>query len=195
MRIPGISIYPEVHKIEFWQQQSSLTRDRTFWSRILLKSKTSNRVLIGVPLATLLRIGVSSYGVHSYRCPGRSTRISRCLDRSLHRFWYQVDLSIDWGIRVDRFKVCGVQVDLTIVSGIQVNYYTFLSLGWWLHSFWCPSRSLHSFKRPGQSLHSCWCPGRFLYSLKRPGRSLHSFWSAARCLHSFQCLSTSLHSF
>ena len=195
MHIPEISIYPEVHKIESCQQQSSLTRDQKFLSRILLKSKTSNRVLIEVPLATLLRIGVSWYGVHSYRYLGRSIRIFRCLDRSLHRFWYQVDLSIFLGIRVDRFIVCGVQVDLTIFSGVQDNYYTFLCLGWWLHSFWCPSRSLHSFKRSGQSLHSCWCPGRFLYCLKRPGRSLHSFWSAARFLHIFQCLSRSLHSY
>ena len=130
-------MYPEVHKIESWQQQSSLTRGQMILSRILLKLKSSNRVFIGVPLATLLRIGLSRYDVHSYRCPGRSLRIVRCLDRSLHSFCYQVDLVIDLGIRVDRtivfqVQVCpcvvfDAQIDLSIVLRLQVDPYILLA--------------------------------------------------------------------
>ena len=67
------------------------------------------------------RISFSSYGVHSYRCPGRSLRISRCLACSLHSFWYQVDLSIDLGIRVDRTIVFEVEVCLCIVFAAQID--------------------------------------------------------------------------
>ena len=121
MHIPEISIYPEVHKIDFWQQQSSLTRGQKFLSRILLKFNSSNRVFIEVPLATLLRIGLSWYDVHSYRCPGRSLRISRWPDRSLYSFCYQVDLVIDLGIRVDRTIVFEVQVRRCIVFDAQID--------------------------------------------------------------------------